>query len=37
LGWTGQLKTVDPESIEDALFSMTTAVASELKEANLIR
>ena len=36
LVWTGQSKTVDPSSLEDARESMTTAVAKKLKEERLI-
>ncbi|MGB8331416.1 MAG: hypothetical protein WCE62_14920 [Polyangiales bacterium] len=36
LVWTTQSKTIDPESIEDAMSSMTAAVASKLKEEKLI-
>jgi hypothetical protein len=36
LVWTAQSKTIDPESIDDALSSMTAAVASKLKEEKLI-
>ena len=36
LVWTGQSKTVDPESIADARASMTAAVAKKLKDEKLI-
>ena len=36
LVWTGQSKTVDPESIEDARASITGAVAKKLKSERLI-
>ena len=36
LVWTGQSKTVDPSSIDDARASITAAVAQKLKEERLI-
>ena len=36
LVWTGQSKTVDPDSVPDARESITTAVATKLKEERLI-
>lgn len=36
LVWTGQSKTVDPDSIEDARASITEAVAKKLKAEHLI-
>jgi hypothetical protein len=36
LVWTGQSKTVDPSSLEEARESMTTAVAKKLKAERLI-
>ena len=36
LVWTGQSETVDPESIDDARTSITTAVANKLKQERLI-
>jgi hypothetical protein len=36
LVWTGQSKTVDPESLADARASMTAAVAKKLKDEKLI-
>ena len=36
LVWTGQSKTVDPDSIEDARASITGAVAKKLKAERLI-
>lgn len=36
LVWTGQSKTIDPDSIEDARASVTAAVAKKLKAEQLI-
>ena len=36
LVWTGQSNTVDPESVEDARASITTAVAERLQSEGLI-
>lgn len=36
LVWTGQSKTIDPDSVDDARSSMTAAVAQKLKEERLI-
>ena len=36
LVWTGQSETIDPESIDDARSSVTSAVAKKLKEEKLL-
>ena len=36
LVWTGQSKTIDPKSLDDARTSITQAVAAKLKSEHLI-
>jgi hypothetical protein len=37
LVWSADSHTVDPDSINEGIYSMTAAVAAELKEEGLIR